>query len=138
MPRRTNSIFTLPPLVFSLMLSCTTIAQDEAISSEENTQGTEALPAESAQVAETASASANKTLSTRYQCELQGLTRRVEVDYESSESSIPCSVNYYKDTEAPGELNTLWTATNIDGYCEDKAEGFVAKLKSWGWSCTDG
>ena len=77
-------------------------------------------------------------VSVRYLCELEGLTRRVEVDYESADASVPCSVNYFKDTEAPGEINTLWNATNIEGYCEEKAAGFIEKLKSWGWSCTDG
>ncbi len=77
-------------------------------------------------------------VSARYLCELQGLTRRVEIDYESAGSSVPCSVNYYKDTEAPGEVNTLWNATNIEGYCEQKAAGFIDKLKSWGWSCMEG
>ena len=88
--------------------------------------------------AENSTDAAETMLSARYLCELQGLTRRVEVDYESTQYSIPCSVNYYKDTEAPGEVNTLWNATNIEGYCEEKAAGFVAKLKSWGWSCTEG
>ncbi len=77
-------------------------------------------------------------VSARYFCELQGLTRRVEIDYEASDSSVPCSVNYYKDTEAPGEVNTLWNATNVEGYCEEKAAGFIEKLKSWGWSCREG
>ena len=75
--------------------------------------------------------------SAKYLCELQGMTRRVEITYETPTSSVPCSVNYYKDSEAPGEVNTLWTAENLEGYCEDKASEFVDKLKSWGWSCLE-
>ena len=70
-------------------------------------------------------------------CVLQGLVRRVEVVYETTGESLPCAVNYYKDSEAPGEANTLWSAQNIDGYCEEKAENFVSKLESWGWVCNE-
>ena len=75
--------------------------------------------------------------STKYLCEYQGLTRRVEVAYETPSSTVPCSVNYYKDSEAPGEVATLWVAENIEGYCEEKAKQFIEKIKSWGWSCID-
>lgn len=75
--------------------------------------------------------------STKYQCELQGMTRRVEINYEVPDSIVPCSVSYYKDTEVPGEVNTLWTANNVEGYCEERAAAFVDKLRSWGWSCQD-
>ena len=75
--------------------------------------------------------------STKYRCELQGMTRRVEINYEVPDSTVPCSVSYYKDTEVPGEVNTLWTANNVEGYCEERAAAFVDKLGSWGWSCQD-
>lgn len=75
--------------------------------------------------------------STKYHCELQGMTRRVEINYEVPDSTVPCSVSYYKDTEVPGEVNTLWTANNVEGYCEERAAAFVDKLGSWGWSCQD-
>jgi len=41
-----------------------------------------------------------------------------------------------KDTEVPGQVQTLWTAENEENYCKDKAADFVDKLKSWGWSCS--
>lgn len=75
--------------------------------------------------------------STKYRCELQGMTRRVEINYEVPDSTVPCSVSYYKDTEVPGEVNTLWTANNVEGYCEEKAAAFVDKLGTWGWTCQD-
>lgn len=75
--------------------------------------------------------------STKYRCELQGMMRRVEINYEVPDSTVPCSVSYYKDTEVPGEVNTLWTASNVEGYCEERAAAFVDKLGSWGWSCQD-
>lgn len=106
-------------LPLSLIVFCTLAqAQDDEMVSEESSESV-------------------SIVSVRYLCELQGLVRRVEVDYESTDASVPCSVNYFKDTEAPGEVNTLWNATNIEGYCEEKAAGFIEKLKSWGWSCTD-
>ena len=45
---------------------------------------------------------------------------------------------YYKDSEAPGERQVLWTADNESGYCESKTEEFIDKLEGWGWSCETG
>lgn len=71
----------------------------------------------------------------RYSCAQQGLTRRIEVDYLNAPGVIPCEVNYYKDSEVPDTKQTLWQAQSSQGYCEDKAQGFVAKLSNWGWDC---
>ena len=48
---------------------------------------------------------------------------------------MPCEVLYFKDSEAPGERQVLWSATNEAGYCETQAQGFVAKLEGLGWEC---
>ncbi|WP_052692053.1 hypothetical protein [Teredinibacter purpureus] len=90
---------------------------------------------ESAPVTEQSSDTATVTLD-QYNCSLQGLVRRVEISYADEGTKVPCDVNYYKDSEAPEEMSTLWSAQNLEGYCEQKAEEFVAKLQSWGWSCT--
>ena len=71
----------------------------------------------------------------RYQCTQGDLTRRVEIVYETG-VTVPCEVHYYKDTEAPGERQTLWRALNEEGYCEAKASEFVGKLSDWGWDCS--
>lgn len=52
--------------------------------------------------------------------------------------TVPCEVQYFKDTEAPGESQVLWSAQAQAGYCESKASEFVAKLEGWGWSCSAG
>ena len=44
-------------------------------------------------------------------------------------------MHYFKDTEAPGEDQVLWSASQQAGYCEEKAAGLVAKLEGWGWDC---
>jgi hypothetical protein len=69
-----------------------------------------------------------------YQCSHGDLVRRVEI-YTEPGVTVPCEVHYYKDTEAPGESQVLWSAQSQEGYCEAKAEEFVAKLTGWGWSC---
>lgn len=71
---------------------------------------------------------------TSYQCTNGDLTRRVEILTDPG-VSVPCEVHYYKDTEAPGERQVLWSATAEVGYCERKTEEFVAKLQGWGWDC---
>ncbi len=69
-----------------------------------------------------------------YQCTYGDLQRRVEILYETG-VTVPCEVHYYKDTEAPGEPQVLWRAMSEEGYCERKAQEFVAKLGELGWTC---
>ncbi len=72
--------------------------------------------------------------SQNYLCNYGELQRRVEILYETG-GTLPCEVHYYKDSEAPGEMNVLWRAMNEAGYCEAKTQEFVTKLKALGWSC---
>ena len=72
-----------------------------------------------------------------YQCTIGDLQRRVEILYEAG-GSVPCEVHYYKDTEADGDRQVLWRALNEVGYCEKKAQEFIAKLEDMGWSCEQG
>ena len=72
-----------------------------------------------------------------YQCTYGDLQRRVEILTEPG-VSVPCEVHYYKDTEAPGDRQVLWSAGSEEGYCERKTEEFIAKLEGWGWDCGQG
>lgn len=72
--------------------------------------------------------------SQNYLCNYGDLQRRVEILYETG-GTLPCEVHYYKDSEAPGEMQVLWRAMNEAGYCEAKTLDFVTKLKALGWSC---
>jgi hypothetical protein len=72
-----------------------------------------------------------------FQCTLGGNVRRVEIVYETG-VAVPCEVHYYKDTEAPGAREVLWSAQNQSGYCESRTRDFVAQLQSWGWRCEGG
>ena len=44
-----------------------------------------------------------------YRCTQGGLVRRVEIVHAEG-AQVPCSVNYHKDTEAPGQSEELWNA----------------------------
>ena len=70
----------------------------------------------------------------KYQCTHGDLVRRVEI-YTEPGKTVPCEVHYFKDTEAPGESEVLWSAETQAGFCEQKATEFVAKLQGWGWEC---
>ena len=72
-----------------------------------------------------------------YQCTFDDMQRRIVILTEPG-VTVPCDVQYYKDTEMPGEVQTLWSATTEAGYCEMKAQEFVAKLEGWGWTCAAG
>ncbi len=67
-------------------------------------------------------------------CTYGDMVRRIVVMTEPG-VSVPCEVHYFKDTEAPGEDQVLWSAAQQAGYCEEKAAGLVAKLEGWGWDC---
>lgn len=74
---------------------------------------------------------------TSYVCTMDGMQRRVVILTEPG-VTVPCQVQYHKDTEAPGQAQVLWTAATDADYCETKAEEFVEKLKGMGWSCAAG
>ena len=71
------------------------------------------------------------------QCTSGDMVRRVVIMSEPG-VSVPCEVHYYRDTEAPGEDQVLWSASSQEGYCEEKAAGLVSKLEGWGWNCGAG
>ena len=71
------------------------------------------------------------------QCTYGDLERRIVIMSEPG-VSVPCEVHYYKDTEAPGEDQVLWSASQQAGYCEEKAGEFITKLEGWGWNCGAG
>jgi len=56
--------------------------------------------------------------------------RVIEVVY-TAEGATPCEVRYSKEEGS----KTLWSAANLEGYCEDKAAAFITKQQGWGWSC---
>jgi hypothetical protein len=68
-----------------------------------------------------------------FECTHAGLTRRVEIAYQGT--PVPCEVRYYKDTEAPGAPEVLWSAQHAAGYCEARAREFLERLRGWGWDC---
>jgi hypothetical protein len=68
------------------------------------------------------------------QCTYGDMVRRVVIMTEPG-VSVPCEVHYFKDTEAPGEKQVLWSASQQAGYCEEKAAGLVEKLEGMGWNC---
>jgi hypothetical protein len=63
-------------------------------------------------------------------CTHGGKTRVIEVVY-TTEDNLPCEVRYSKEEGS----QTLWSATNKVGYCEEKAAAFVEKQIGWGWAC---
>ncbi len=67
-------------------------------------------------------------------CTYGDMVRRVVIMSEPG-VSVPCEVHYFKDTEAPGEDQVLWSASQQSGYCEEKAARLVENLQGWGWDC---
>ena len=65
-----------------------------------------------------------------YLCSLDGDTRVIAVEYSTTEPT-PCAVTYLKNNEK----QTLWQASDSHGYCEQQAQAFLEKQRSWGWNC---
>ncbi len=68
-------------------------------------------------------------------CKNGDLVRRVVVVESSLSSGLSCEVIYWKDTEAPGVRQVLWTARQDAGYCYSKALALVNQLVAMGWTC---
>ena len=75
------------------------------------------------------------TYAESWNCRHDDLVREVVINYPEG-GAVPCQVVYKKQTEG-FEDQTLWTAENQQGYCEEKAREFVEKLGSWGWTCME-
>ena len=61
--------------------------------------------------------------------------RVVELTSTNATTKLPCEVHYKKATEQQGHDQVLWQAANDLKFCESKAQAFVDKLASWGWTC---
>lgn len=70
-----------------------------------------------------------------WSCRLGNDVREVHTEQTTS-FPVPCQVVYKKLTEGV-EDQILWSAQNDASYCEFKANGFVEKLESWGWTCVE-
>lgn len=73
----------------------------------------------------------------KYRCTYGEMVRRIEILTEPG-VTVPCEVHYYKDTEAPGETQVLWSAQSQAGYCEEKTDGLLTTLEGYGWDCGRG
>ena len=69
-------------------------------------------------------------------CTMVSLERTVELRYENPGNAVPCEVRYAKPTEGVGG-KVLWRAEHEAGYCEARFDGFVDKLRGFGWSCPE-
>jgi hypothetical protein len=70
-----------------------------------------------------------------WNCSSSDLVREVQIEYPAG-GSVPCNVIYKKQTEG-FEDQVLWSAENLEGYCEEKARELVGNLESWGWVCLE-
>ena len=68
-----------------------------------------------------------------WRCTFGQEERVISVVFQDQEMKLPCEVRYEKD----GVTQTLWSAENEVGYCEEKAREFVEKQRSWGWICVE-
>ena len=70
-----------------------------------------------------------------WSCSHIDLVREVLIEYPEGDV-LPCNVVYKKAIEGFTD-QVLWSASNEQGYCEQKAREFVVKLESWGWDCIE-
>lgn len=66
-----------------------------------------------------------------YTCTQGDQERIITIVYQDQVAKVPCEVRYQK-----GDVTeTLWSAQNQVGYCEEKVEAFLEKQRGWGWDC---
>lgn len=120
--------------IFIVTLAClaTTVSAQDSLG--EEASSTDPV-AEAPSAAGRTEAQSTVLTSPVVRCSHNNLIRLVEVKYDNPGQAVPCSVLYNKETEAPGDIKTLWTAENMAGYCEEKAAGLVDNLKGYGWDC---
>ena len=70
-----------------------------------------------------------------WSCSHTDFVREVLIEYPAG-GALPCNVVYKKAMEGFTD-QMLWSASNEQGYCEQKAREFVVKLESWGWDCAE-
>lgn len=70
-----------------------------------------------------------------WSCRHNDNVREIHIE-QSTSAPVPCSVVYRKLTEGAQD-RVLWSAENDAGYCEAKAQAFVEKQTSWGWTCVE-
>ena len=70
-----------------------------------------------------------------WSCSRGNDVREIHVERATS-SPVPCIVVYKKPTEGV-EDQILWSANSDDTFCEEKAQGLIAKLESFEWVCTE-
>lgn len=70
-----------------------------------------------------------------WSCTHDNVVREVKISYAGA-GPVPCSVVYNKPDEG-ATSQVLWNAESEQGFCEEKAQSFVAKLESWGWACAN-
>ena len=68
-----------------------------------------------------------------FRCSNGSWVRRVEVVAENAERGVPCEVVYWKDNEAPGVRNVLWSARTDAKFCLQKADDLAERLETGGW-----
>ena len=69
-------------------------------------------------------------------CKMNAVQRRVEVAQLQGDAGSGCEVRYYKDTEQPeAGAKVLWAYKVETTQCKEKADGFVQKLGTMGYSC---
>lgn len=67
-----------------------------------------------------------------YVCQRGTLVRHISIDYANEGMVVPCQVNY---TREDGTTQSLWSAQNDEGYCEQKVAEFAERQRGWGWDC---
>ena len=77
-------------------------------------------------------ASFSASADTTYSCKHDSSERLITVAYPEG-GELPCEVQYTKGDD----IQILWNAKNVKGYCEEKAAAFVDKQTGWGWSCSE-
>lgn len=58
--------------------------------------------------------------------------RQLKTSFVNAPSTLPCKVVYYRED---GKTQVIADAKYTSGYCAEKRNAFLERLKGWGWQC---
>ena len=115
-------------------------APPSEIASSENQSSESGTPIESVPLVNSASTKTSPSLggnvdkALKIKCAAPGTTaiRRLETSYDNFPATLPCKVVYYRED---GKTQVIAEAKATEGYCVEKRNEFIERLKGWGWQC---
>jgi hypothetical protein len=100
-------------------------------------QGADERPAPPARTGAEQSKVTPRVITKKFSCQQNVNQRSVSIYRQTPDAVVPCEVIYQKDSERRSPPQVIYRSNTNAAICLEKAQAFVAKIKSWGWTCVE-